>query len=178
MKAIAVMVAALAALALPAAALGKGRNTVQVCGQEACTTLEDRAGARYVGSPQEGVFEPPRPSQYYRLYITVETGTYRHTYSSIFSPEAELIGVDEGARRVLYWHVPHTETLQELRLATRDLEPYDAPSSWPNAVGSLSAPETNGDRSDAYELAFAAFLIVLAGAAVVVRRAQMSPRTG
>jgi hypothetical protein len=177
MKAIAVLVAALAALALPAAALGKGRNTVQVCGPAACTTLEDRAGARYVGSPQEGVFEPPRPSQYYRLYITAEAGTYRHTYSSIFHPEAGLIGVDEGARRVLYWHVPHTETLQELGVATRDLEPYDAPSSWPLAVGSLSAPQTGTDRSS-YELVVAAFLIVLAGAAVVVRRAQMSPRTG
>jgi hypothetical protein len=176
MKAIGVLVAALVALAAPAAGLGKGQNTVQVCGQEACTTL-DRAGARYVGSPQEGVFEPPRPSQYYRLYIAVETGTYRHTYSSIFSPEAELIGVDEGARRVLYWHVPHTETLQELRLATRDLEPYDAPSSWPLAVGSLSAPEPNGDPGS-HELVFVAFLIVLAGGAVVARRAQISPRTG
>ena len=177
MKAIGVLVAALVALALPAAALGKGRNTVQVCGQEACTTLEDRAGARYVGSPQEGVFEPPRPSQYYRLYITVEAGTYRHTYSSIFSPEAELIGVDEGARRVLYWHVPHTETLQELRAATRELEPYDAPSAWPNAVGSLSAPETNGDPGS-HELLFVAFLLALAGGTVVARRAQISPRTG
>ena len=177
MKAIAVLVVALVAFVLPAAALGKGRNTVQVCGQEACTTLEDRAGARYLGSSQEGVFEPPRPSQYYRLYVTAETGTYRHTYSSIFHPEAGLIGVDEGARRVLYWHVPRTETLQELRAATRDLEPYDAPSSWPLAVGSLSAAETSGDRSS-YELAFVAFLSVLAGGAVVARRAQISPRTG
>src|ERR687895_236385 len=128
MKGIAVLVATIVTLGLPGAALGKGRNTVQICGSEACTTLEDRAGARYIGSPQEGVLEPPRPSAYYRLYVTVEAGTYRHTYRGIYSPSEGLIGVDEGARRFLDWHVPRTETLHELRAATRGLEAYDAPS--------------------------------------------------
>jgi hypothetical protein len=177
MKTIAALVAALAALGLPGAALGKGRNTVQVCGPEACVTLEDRAGARYIGSPQEGVFEPPRPSPYYRLYVTVEGGTYRHTYSGIYAPSTALIGVDEGARRVLYWHVPATETLQELRVATRELEAYDAPSEWPLAVGDLPAAETGRDR-DSFDLAPVAILLTLAAGAIVVRRAQVSPRTG
>jgi hypothetical protein len=177
MKAIAVLVAALVTLGVPATALGKGRNTVQVCGPETCTTLEDRAGARYLGSSQEGVFEPPRPSPYYRFHVTAEAGSYRHTYSGIFHPEAGLIGVDEGARRVLYWHVPRTETLQELRAATRAVEPYDAPSSWPLAVGSLSASETNEERG-ASELVFPVFLLALAAVALVVRRAPISLRTG
>jgi hypothetical protein len=177
MKAIAVLVAALAALSFPAVTLGKGRNTVQVCGPESCTTLEDRAGARYIGSSQEGVFEPPRPSAYYRFYVTAEAGSYRHTYSGIFHPDAGLIGVDEGARRVLYWHVPRTETLHELRAATRDVEPYDPPSAWPLAVGSLSAPETNDGRG-ASELVFGVFLLALAAAALTVRRARIAPRTG
>jgi hypothetical protein len=176
MKAIAILAATLAALALPGAALSKGRNTVQVCGPEACTILEDGAGARYLGSSEEDVFEPPRPSRYYRLYVTAEAGTYRHTYSAIFSPSERLIGVDEGARRILYWHVPRTETLQELRAATRELQAYDAPAAWPSAVGDLST--TTGSDRRTSELAVAALLLALAvGVGMVHRIAMRRPGT-
>ena len=177
MKAIAVLVAALVALGLPGAALGKGRNTVQVCGPEACTALEDRAGARYIGSPQEGVFEPPRPSPYYRLYVTAEGGTYRHTYSGIYTPSTALIGVDEGARRVLYWHVARTETLQELRSATRGLEAYDAPAEWPLAVGALSATEAGQDRSPSAFVVVAALLALAGGTGIARQIAIRRPKT-
>jgi hypothetical protein len=177
MKTIAALAAAFIALGLPVTALGKGRNTVQVCGPEACTTLKDRAGARYIGIPQEGVFEPPRPSPYYRLYITVEGGTYRHTYSGIYAPSTALIGVDEGARRVLYWHVPRTETLQELRSATRGLESYDAPARWPLAVGALSATEAGGDRSPSAFVVVAVLLALAGGAGIAVQIAIRRPKT-
>jgi hypothetical protein len=177
MKAIAVLVTALVALGVPGAALGKGRNTVHVCGPEACTTLEDRAGARYIGSPQEGVFEPPRPSAYYRLYVTAEAGTYRHTYSGIYSPSEGLIGVDEGARRFLYWHVPRTETLQELRAATRGLEAYDAPSKWPLAVGALPATKAERGRESSGPVIVVLLLALAGGAGIAVQVGVRRPRT-
>lgn len=177
MKAMTVLVAAVAALGLPGPALGKGRNTVQVCGPEACTTLEDRAGARYIGSPQEGVFEPPGPSAYYRLYVKVEAGTYRHTHFGIYSPSEGLIGVDEGARRALYWHVPHAETLRELRAATRELGAYEAPPRWPLAVGALSTTEREQRRSLTH-LAVAVVLLAFAGGAgIAFQIAVRRPRT-
>lgn len=178
MRALAAIAAVVAAATLPTAAAAKGFATVRVCGPESCATLDDRALASRVASPQETV-DPPAASSYYRLDILFEAGDASSSYSTLFVPAEGLIASNAGG---LLWYVPRTDALGALRAAIADLEPFAAPRAWPRYIESpdprvqLPTAAADGGSRLPVGLAGAALLLALVvGLSVVVRR-QRLPR--
>lgn len=174
MKAIVAVLTLVAAL-LPAAAGAKGLATVRVCGPDRCATVDDRAIATRVSSPQETV-DPPGTAPYYRLDIAFDAGEATSSYSTLFVPDEGLIASNAGG---LLWYVPRTDALRALMAASRELEPYGAPRSWPRYVqtpdpGWVSSDTAGDGRSwGRAGLAAAAVLLALVLAAAFARRTRL-----
>jgi hypothetical protein len=166
-KVLSAVVVTLTALGLPAIAGAKGLMTVRVCGAYTCAVLADPTRAARVPSPQESVLEPPRPAPYYRLEISSAANRQPRSYSALYVPSAALLAADVGAARALLWYVPRTEALAELRTATRNVEPFDAPSAWPPAV---EVPEVVTVGRSADWPAVAALTAALAAASLMAAR--------
>ena len=149
-------------------------TTVQVCGAEACVSLEDRAA--HMLSPAEGVLEPPPVGSFYRLDVEFEAGRDRNGYSALFVPSTGLIASNAGAERALLWYVPRTEALAQLAPAVRKLEAFEAPAAWPAAVDAQPVQQASTHGWFNYLLAGGVILLILAAAALGRRNRRIQPR--
>jgi hypothetical protein len=115
---------AIAAVALgpAAAASAKEIDTVKVCGADGCHDVTDRTtmaitdGGAPTGWPDEA-------TPFYRVKISMKEpgGESIPGWSFLWVPAAELIGQEDGT-----WTRPPSTTVDELKLATRGIEPLPA----------------------------------------------------
>ena len=94
-----VLLAAVAALALPATAGAKEVTAVDVCGTDGCTRIDDRAALRAFEQGSELAQAPPAGRQRsYRLRVRVrdETGASQVGWTSLWLPKAAVIAFDDG----------------------------------------------------------------------------------
>lgn len=175
MRAIVAVVPLLAAALLPAVAGAKGLATVRVCGPDGCATVENGVIAARVASPQETV-DPPGTAPHFRVDIAFSGGEATSSYSTLFVPDEGLVASNAGG---LLWYVPRTDALRALLAASRRLEPYGTPRSWPRYVQTpdpawVSAETAGGARSWGRPgLAAAALLLTLVLAAALARRTRL-----
>jgi hypothetical protein len=94
-----VLLAGIAALAVPTAAGAKEITAVDVCGTDGCTRIEDRAALRAFEQGSELAQAPPAGRQRsYRLRIRVrdDTGASHVGWTSLWLPDAAVIAFDDG----------------------------------------------------------------------------------
>jgi hypothetical protein len=93
------LLAAVAALALPAAAGAKEVAAVEVCGTDGCTRIDDRATLRAFEQGSELAEAAPAGRQpSYRLRVRVRTDSAKTQvgWTSLWLPEAGVIAFDDG----------------------------------------------------------------------------------
>ena len=115
---------AIAAVALgpAAAASAKEIDKVKVCGADGCHDVTDRTTMAVTdGGPPTGW--PDGATPFYRVKITMKEpgGASIPGWSFLWVPAAELIGQEDGT-----WTRPPSTTVDELKLATRGIEPLPA----------------------------------------------------
>ena len=140
---------AIAALALgpAAAASAKEIDKVKVCGADGCHDVTDRTTMAVTdGGPPTGW--PDGATPFYRVKISMKEpgGESIPGWSFLWVPAAELIGQEDGT-----WTRPPSTTVDELKLATRGIEPLPAsklalPEPTPEETpAAASAPVTPPD---------------------------------
>jgi hypothetical protein len=115
---------AVAALALgpAAAASAKEIDKVKVCGADGCHDVTDRTTMAVTdGGPPTGGLGEATP--FYRVKIRMREpgGGSIPGWGFVWVPAAELIGQEDGT-----WTRPPSTTVDELKLATRGIEPLPA----------------------------------------------------
>jgi hypothetical protein len=126
----ALLVVAIAALAMASGASAKNMTVAQACGPDDCVRLEDRqAVTTLLGG---GGSTPPPTAVYYRLDFTFESpdGAQRVTHSSLYVPLTHLAAT-EGRTGDVVWFPVDRAAAGLMDRATRDLQPFAAPSAWP-----------------------------------------------
>jgi hypothetical protein len=94
-----VVLAVLAALALPAAAGAKEITALDVCGTDGCTRIADRSVLRGFEQGSELAEAPPvgrHRSYLLRIRMRDEAGAARTGWTSLWIPSAHLIAFDDG----------------------------------------------------------------------------------
>jgi hypothetical protein len=94
-----IVLAALAALALPAAAGAKEITALDVCGSDGCTRISDRSVLRGFEQGSELAEAPPagrHRSYVLRVEVRDETGVARTGWTTLWLPSAHLIAFDDG----------------------------------------------------------------------------------
>ena len=168
----------LAALVLASGASAKNMTVAQACGPDECVSLQDRQHLTTLlgggGSP------PPPTAAYYRLDFTFESpdGTHSVTHSSLYVPSKQLAAT-EGSRGDVVWFPVDRAAAGLMERATRDLEPFAAPSAWPALYGEGAFNRTTrrveGDVSWTPWLAGMAVLLALVAGALGVRARVRRP---
>jgi hypothetical protein len=130
---------AIAAVALgpAAAASAKEIDKVKVCGADGCHDVTDRTTMAITdGGPPTG--RPDEATPFYRVKISMKEpgGESIPGWSFIWVPAAELVGQEDGT-----WTRPPSTTVDELKLATRGIEPLPA--------SKLALPEPTPDETPA-----------------------------
>lgn len=116
------LVIAAVALGPAAAASAKEIDTVKACGADGCHDVTDRTTMAIAdGGPPTGW--PDEATPFYRVKIGMKEpgGQSIPGWSFLWVPAAELIGQEDGT-----WTRPSSTTVDELKLATRGLEPLPA----------------------------------------------------
>jgi hypothetical protein len=115
------ILAALAALAVPASAAAKEITAVDVCGTDGCTRIADRPVLRSFEQGSELAEAAPAGRQRsYRLRVRVrdDTGALRVGWTSLWLPAADVIAFDDGQPGATFTSVGPALS-RELRRAAR-----------------------------------------------------------
>jgi len=142
---------ALAAVALGPAATASAKeiDKVKVCGADGCHDVTDRTTMAITdGGPPTG--SPDAATPFYRVKISMKEpgGESIPGWSLVWVPAAELIGQEDGT-----WTRPPSTTVDELKLATRGIEPLPAsklglpeptPEETPAAASVPATPPDDG----------------------------------
>jgi hypothetical protein len=169
MKAIAVLVAAVAALGLPGIAGAKGSAPTRACGAEGCIELE--------GGPESLIFldhdariSAPSAAPYYRLeYAAPGVGP------QYFVADGSRLAVETAGGRALQWYALYGSGQERLKAAIRSLEPYEAEEEWPTRI---ERKAVSAGSSGASVWMIAALLLTGTLCALVAHRIRIrSPET-
>jgi hypothetical protein len=156
---------AVAALGPAAAASAKEIDAVEVCGADGChdvtnrTTMAITDGGAPTGWPDEA-------TPFYRVKITIkaEGGETAPGWSYVWVPAAEVIGLQDGT-----WTNPPSTTVDELKRATRGIEPLPAaelalPEPTPEATPAAAAAPVTPSDDDGGGPPTAVWALIAAGA--------------
>jgi hypothetical protein len=144
-----VVLAALAALALPAAAGAKEITALDVCGTDGCTRIADRSVLRGFEQGSELAEAPPagrHRSYLLRIRIRDEAGAARTGWTSLWIPSAHLIAFDDGQPGATFTPAPPA-----LERALWSGAPRH-PARGGGRVGNTPPEATQGGRRDASPL--------------------------
>jgi LPXTG-motif cell wall-anchored protein len=177
----AIVLAALAALALPTAASAKEVTSLTVCGSDGCEKISAHAALHGF---MEGGYEtlaPQQPGPFFTVKATMRHGEEHGSWTVQYLRAANLIRAEaEYGKHV--WTRPAGVTAQALREAARGLTPYPAeklgpvreppPAAVEDPPARVSRPASGGGSS---HLALAgggatAAIVLLAGGLVARRR--------
>ena len=158
---------AIAAVALGPAATASAKeiDKVKVCGLDGCHDVTDRTSMAITdGGPPTGW--PDEATPFYRVKISIKAeGETVPGWSFLWVPAAEVIGQEDGT-----WTNPPSTTVDDLKAATRGIEPRPAsklvlPEPTPEAtpVGA-SAPVTPPDDGGGGGPPTAVWVLIAAGA--------------
>jgi hypothetical protein len=106
-----VLLAAVAALALPAAASAKEVAAVDVCGTDGCTRIDDRATLRAFEQGSELAEAAPagrQPSYRLRVRVRTDSATPEVGWTGLWLPEAGVIAFDDGQQGATFTPVGPT----------------------------------------------------------------------
>jgi len=170
-----------AALALAAAASAKEIQNAQACGPDQCGDL-DKDGTMLILNSGGSVSQPPPTAAYYRLdFVFAEPGTPdHHAFSHLFVPSKGLVGFGDENGGVA-WFPIYGQALDTVRQATRDVQPFAAPATWPTSIDdpifmpptTVSPAPANGTDWRPWAVGFALVLLALAVGAVLARRTRV-----
>jgi hypothetical protein len=162
MKPIVFLVAAAALVLAPPAAAKEGGAGYEVCGPDACASI-DHGSDSVVILDSGSESPPPPPGPYYRIDYKEQ-----HAVPYYFRPDRQLVGAKLGTNGEISWYrIDGTSALHRLNAATAKLEPY--------AVASTSggtAPDTGIDWRP-WALAAGLVLLALAAGGFLARRMRV-----
>ena len=164
MKSVALALAAVAFLALPAPAGAKELTRAEVCGASGCATVTDRDALEPLAGAGTSI-PPPATSSFYTVRLTVTAGEERHTWTVLYDPAVGAIRtMDESGAPI--WRELSQRPGPSFESAIAAIEPFYGGTA-------------NQKRSRAREgsspwlllaLALAASVLVAGSAVIVVRR--------
>ena len=159
------VLAAAAALALAAApqAVAKEITKAQVCGPDACTTVDDDHAREVLvnGGPPR---KPPTAAPYYEVRITMAEGDENHTWSFAAVPAKDALRADDGT-----WLDMPPEVTAVVKGFAGDQRPFPA-SELTGAAAPPADPQPVADAdSPLWPEGVVIALIALAAAAAIVR---------
>ena len=170
-----------AVLALAGTASAKELQTAQACGPDQCGGMDDD-GSMLILNSGGSVSQPPPTADYYRLdFVFAEPGTPdRHAFSHLYVPSKGLIGFGDENGGVA-WFPVYGQALDTIRQATRDVQPFAAPATWPTSIddpiftpGTTSSPAPEGGTNwQPWALGIALLLVALAAGSVFARRTRI-----
>jgi hypothetical protein len=173
-----VLLAATAALALPAAAAAKEVSALDVCGTDGCTRITDHAtllafeqGSELAEAPPTG----PQRSYAVRVRIRHDDGASQTGWTTLWLPAAGVMAFDDGQQGATFTPVgPKLERVLRRaarghtpRAARRFTVPPPPTARVAEVVPAPTAPRGQSGRSGPPALAwtgFAAVLLIAAGA--------------
>jgi hypothetical protein len=158
-------VAALALVAAPAAA-AKEVKKAQVCGPDACTTVDDENARMALMQGGPGA-KPPAAAPYYDVRVTMAEGDEEHTWSFAAVPDREVLRADDGT-----WLYMPPEVTAVVRKYAGDQKPFPAS----DLIGAAPPPDPTPQPAPAADAdsplwpeGLIIALIAIAAAVLIVR---------
>jgi hypothetical protein len=169
----------LVALVLVPAAGAKELKSATICGANTCTTVTERVRLRALPAGGQDAAPPPPPSAYYTIEFVVGTGDGRESrWLVLYVPSEKIIGANSEVPGGLTWLPAFGDAITAMSQATKKLEPFRAPISWPTDVRHVTPgpagkgfdwPLVSGSLLVAFALGLTTLLLVKRGREVLPR---------